>query len=150
MGTKRTPLQKEWQRLVNKFYRSALHRKKLIPGHCYICKKNNEIHGHHYSYYPEDILKVIWLCSRHHWEWHRQFKADMPSHSLIKKYLRKFNSWDKKQLDSLELHRIGWKLKKTNPRKYYAIFEPYSLSKEDKVFKNKLERLEKYWGDFKF
>ena len=74
----------------------------------------------------------------------------MPSHSLIKKYLRKFNSWDKKQLDSLELHRIGWKLKKTNPRKYYAIFEPYSLSKEDKVFKNKLERLEKYWGDFKF
>ena len=42
---------------------------KLIKTGCEVCKTHIDIHGHHDDY--NKLLKVRWLCRKHHTEWHR-------------------------------------------------------------------------------
>lgn len=56
---------------ANAAVRHALRNGILTRRPCEVCNKTSHIHAHHDSYISEDWLKVRWLCSKHHGEWHR-------------------------------------------------------------------------------
>jgi hypothetical protein len=44
---------------------SAVKTGRIQKEHCPICG-TSDVEGHHFSYAPENWLKVIWVCSVHH------------------------------------------------------------------------------------
>jgi hypothetical protein len=51
----------------------------LIKQPCETCGSVEDIQAHHDSYYPNDWLRVRWLCTSCHRRWHSENKASYPS-----------------------------------------------------------------------
>lgn len=45
--------------------RVAIRQGALKRGRCEVCG-SFRVDGHHQSYHPDDWLKVVWLCRKHH------------------------------------------------------------------------------------
>jgi len=56
------------------------------PDHCSVCNALTEaqdLHGHHDSYAPKDVLQIRWLCRTCHAAWHikaREAAVDLEGH----------------------------------------------------------------------
>ena len=48
--------------------KNAIRRGAIMPRPCYVCG-NPKAHAHHHDY--SKPLDVVWICSRHHFEEHR-------------------------------------------------------------------------------
>lgn len=68
------------QRSVRKDAYSLVHRRinsgDIKPSPCETCGRKAQ--AHHDSYLREDWLKVRWLCTRHHAEWHQKNEPKYP------------------------------------------------------------------------
>lgn len=54
---------------------AAKKRGEIIAQSCEVCGEK-KVHAHHYDY--NKPLDVMWLCSKHHGEWHRNHKVIEP------------------------------------------------------------------------
>ena len=79
----RSILSKQWKKRIALWI--SLSRKKYLlePEFCWICQKDKS-HAHHWSYLPEHIFEVMWLCPTHHCQWHREFTPLFPTGNELK------------------------------------------------------------------
>ena len=86
-----------------------------------MCGKKKTL-GHHFSYMPDDMLSVIWLCASHHKKIHRIMKPVFPSGKCVRSFLKeeknklkaveeKMREFDKRVFD--EFTRNGGMIKAT-------------------------------------
>lgn len=50
---------------------------RLIQKPCEVCNMKKS-HAHHNNYHRKNWLKIIWLCAKHHIEWHKNNNAIYP------------------------------------------------------------------------
>ncbi|MGF3022683.1 hypothetical protein ACQVP2_07625 [Methylobacterium aquaticum] len=76
-----TAKNKEWQkanpekRAAHKAVERALRLGLLLKQPCVRCGSTDTVHAHHEDYARQ--LDVVWLCSTHHAERHREMEADL-------------------------------------------------------------------------
>ena len=95
MRVRRSALQKEYLKFVYSLALSARKRGRLVPEPCLVCG-NTPVDGHHISYWPEDLLDLIWLCDKHHGEIHGHTTPLFPDDRTIRECLDAVNSWDER------------------------------------------------------
>lgn len=57
--------------------RNAIRNGVMKKEPCVVCG-SDVVEAHHASYLPDKLLTVMWLCPKHHREWHKQNRAEYP------------------------------------------------------------------------